>query len=81
MEQVQRVRGVAPAAVDMLTTCMRRAQAITELAYEETHVEHLPESYRYQRLARARLRGRPQWGRRARGANLASQYLSVSTGI
>ena len=32
-------------------------------------------------MARPRLRGCPQWGRRARGRNLASQYLSVSTGI
>jgi GAF domain-containing protein len=27
----------------------RRAEAVTESAYEDTHLEHLPESYRYQR--------------------------------
>ena len=59
MQQAQRVRGIAPAAVEMIIARARRVEAITELAYEETHVEHLPESYRYQRLARARLRRCP----------------------
>ena len=82
MERVQRVRGVAPATVDMATTCLRRAEAITEMAYEEAHFEHMPESYRYQRLARMRLRGCPQWGRRARGRNhLTSRYMSVCAGM
>ena len=62
MDQVRRIRGAAPAAVDVCTTCARPTEAITELAYEETHVEHLPESYRYQRLARVRLRGCPPHG-------------------
>ena len=47
MEQAQRVRRVAPAAVDTISTCALRAEAITELTYEETYFEHLPDSSRY----------------------------------
>ena len=80
-EQVQCVRGAGPAAVCMATACERRAEAIMELAYEDTHSEQLPVSFRYQWLARVRLRGCTQWSRRARGRNLTSQYWFVSAGI
>ena len=46
VDQARRIRGVAPAAMDTITTCARRFYAIAELAYEEKHFEHLPESYR-----------------------------------
>ena len=84
MEQVQRVRGNVAGTMDMGSTCVRRAEAITELMYEEAHKEHIPKSFHYQRLAQMRLRGCPQWSQRARStrhANYTSKYLSVCTGI
>eukprot|EP00974_Lingulodinium_polyedra_P057825 5568315-Lingulodinium_polyedra.AAC.1 len=44
----------------------------------------MPESFRYQKLARARLHGCLPWQSRSRGAagkNPTGQYLIVSTGM
>eukprot|EP00974_Lingulodinium_polyedra_P119354 11170850-Lingulodinium_polyedra.AAC.1 len=46
----------------MATTRARRAEAITELAHDEAIFEHMPKTYRYQRLARMRPRGCPPTG-------------------
>ena len=88
MDQVQRNQGTRPATVDITTMCMRRSQAITEMAYEDTHGAHMPEMFRYRKLARFRLMGTPRWGNRARfrnpstqGQSLCSSYFSVSKGI
>ena len=82
MERTQRVREAAHATLDIATTCERRAEAITEMAYEETHFANIPEALRYQKLARMRLHGCPQWRDRARGStNRTHRYLSVCTGI
>ena len=81
MGLLERVRGNAPATLDMSTRCVRRAEAIVELAYEDAHFKDMPESYRYRRLAQMRLCGCPQWARHRRGRNRTSQYLSTCTGI
>ena len=81
MGLVQRARGEASAAPDTVTTCMRRAEALTELAYETSHAASLPESCRYQRLETQRPQGVPVWDRFAKGRSVTSVYLSVSSGI
>ena len=56
IDKVQRWRdGPALAHADLATTCLRRAEALTEMAYEEACHGDLPEICRYQRLTRIRL--------------------------
>eukprot|EP00974_Lingulodinium_polyedra_P070446 6817063-Lingulodinium_polyedra.AAC.1 len=64
----------------MAATCLRRTEAITELVYEEAAAQHMPETYRYQRLARTRIAGWPHWGVCARGKNSTRQYLAARVG-
>ena len=52
---VQRLRDASTDRVDMNAMCMRRAEAITELAYEQEHLKCLPQTLQYQKLARLRL--------------------------
>ncbi len=58
MAMVQRAWGHVT-TVDTTATCMRRAEAVTELLYEAAHYANLPESCRCRRLARRRLQGCP----------------------
>ena len=81
MAKTQRVRGAAHAAADIVTTCERRAEAITELAYEEAHSEQMPEAFRYQRLARIRLQGCPDWKRVRGDKSRTHRYMTVCSGI
>ncbi len=80
MAMVQRAGGHVT-MVDTTTTCMRRAEAVTELLYEAAHQANLPESCRSWRLARRRLQGCPQWGRIAKGTSAVWTYTSTAAGI
>ena len=64
MARTQQAREGAQYTTDIATTCERRAEAIKEIAYEEAHFANIPPSLRYQRLARIRLHGCPQWQRK-----------------
>ena len=78
MDKVQRWRdGPGLAHADLATTCLRRAEALTEMAYEEACHGDLPEICRYQRLARIRLRGCAQWTRRAKCSNQGIQNVTT----
>ena len=82
MERVQRVREAQPGTLDIVTTCQRRAEAITALAYEDAHFAKIPPALRYQRLARIRIQGvRPWRRRRGHKDNQLIGYLSTSSGI
>ncbi len=80
MTMVQRARGHVT-TVDTTTTCMRRAEAVTELLYETAHYANLPTSCRCRRLARRRLQGCPQWGRIAKGTGATWTNRLTAAGI
>ena len=55
MANVQRYRESAGKELaDLPLMCTRRAEAITELAYEEAHFAQMPPTLRYQKLAQIR---------------------------
>ena len=61
---VQRLRDASTDRVDMNAMCMRRAEAITELAYEQEHLKCLPQTLQYHKLARLRWGDCTRWHRR-----------------
>ena len=83
MQDVQRQRASSSGMMqsDTAQVCAQRAEAITALAYEETYSQALPDSLRYQRLARIWLSNPTTWHRRAKDRSVTSRYLSVCAGI
>ena len=82
MANVQRYRESAGKELaDLPVMCTRRAEAITEMAYEEAHFAQMPPTLRYQKLARIRLGGGTNWCRHVKGANDTQQILSVCAGV
>ena len=69
---VQRLRDASTDRVDMNAMCMRRAEAITELAYEQEHLKCLPPTLQYQKLARLRLGDCTRWHRRDHPPNFVN---------
>ena len=82
MANVQRYRESAGKELaDLPLMCTRRAEAITELAYEEAHFAQMPPTLRYQKLARIRLGGGTNRCRHVKGTNDAHHILSVCAGV
>ena len=82
MANVQRYRESAGKELaDLPLMCTRRAEAITELAYEEAHFAQMPPTLRYQKLARIRLGGGTNWCRHVKGTKDTHQILSVCAGV
>ena len=82
MANVQRYRESAGKELaDLPLMCTRRAEAITELAYEEVHFAQMPPTLRYQKLARIRLGGGTNWCRHVNVTNGTHQILSVCAGV
>ena len=78
MANVQRYRESAGKELaDLPVMCTRRAEAITEMAYEEAHFAQMPPTLRYQKLARMRLGGGTNWCRHVKGTSHTHQLLSV----
>ena len=78
---VQRLRDASTDRVDMNAMCMRRAEAITELAYEQEHLKCLPQTLQYQKLARLRLGDCTRWHRRDQGKLDTSRILSICASV
>ena len=77
MDCTQKARAGVQYAQAICTTCVRRAEAIMEMAYENAHFANMPPSLRCQRLARIRLHGCPRWQR----THHAQDILDMSHGI
>ena len=78
MANVQRYRAsVGEKLADLPLMCARRAEAITELAYEAAHFTQMAPTLRYQKLARIRLGGGTNWCRHAKGTTATHHILSV----
>ena len=80
MAEMQRIRTIE-GCPDVVASCTMRAEAITALAYEETAGQTLPESMRYQRLARLRLANSTPWYKSMRDRSLTRRYMAASASV